>query len=165
MVIYSGENHDGYRLILDDMNHSNQEGRVALLWEHITKIYEASSWPGDKKITKLTLKDITKPGKAAELDVKAAECRHFIPILEILTRENGLHTGTKRQLAIHNVAKYCGRMYLALETGNLANLASNGYKFISQYMALEQHAVSKDEDDTHTWRVRPKFHLLQHILD
>ena len=97
--------------------------------------------------------------------MKAAACRHFIPILEILTRENGLHTGTKRQLAIHNVAKYCGRMYLALETGNLANLASNGYKFISQYMALEQHAVSKDEDDTHTWRVRPKFHLLQHILD
>ena len=151
--------------VLSCYDHSNQEGRVALLWEHITKIYEASSWPGDKKITKLTLKDIKKPGKAAELDVKAAECRHFIPILEILTRENGLHTGTKRQLAIHNVAKYCGRMYLALETGNLANLASNGYKFISQYMALEQHAVSKDEDDTHTWRVRPKFHLLQHILD
>ena len=55
-------------------------------------------------------------------------------------------------------------MYLALESGNLASLASNGYKFISQYMALEQHAVSKDAEDTHTWRVRAKFHLLQHIL-
>ena len=82
--------------ILSCYDHTNQEGRVALLWEHINKIYEASNWPGDKKLPKLTLKDIKKPGKAAELDVKAAQCRHFIPILEILTPENGLHTGTKR---------------------------------------------------------------------
>lgn len=41
----------------------------------------------------------------------------------------------------------------------------NGYKFVSQYLALEEHAVTWDPDDTKTWRARPKFHLLQHILD
>jgi hypothetical protein len=41
----------------------------------------------------------------------------------------------------------------------------NGYKFVSQYLALEEHAVTWDPDDTTTWRARPKFHLLQHILD
>ena len=41
----------------------------------------------------------------------------------------------------------------------------NGYKFVSQYLALEEHAVTWDPDDTTTWRARPKLHLLQHILD
>ena len=41
----------------------------------------------------------------------------------------------------------------------------NGYKCVSQYLALEEHAVTWDPDDTTTWRARPKFHLLQHILD
>jgi hypothetical protein len=40
----------------------------------------------------------------------------------------------------------------------------NGYKYVSQYLALEEHAVTWDPDDTKTWRARPKFYLLQHIL-
>ena len=49
--------------ILSCYDHTNQEGRVALLWEHINKIYEASNWPGDKKLPKLTLKDLKKAWK------------------------------------------------------------------------------------------------------
>ena len=118
-----------------------------------------------KKLPKLTLKDIKKPGKAAELDVKAAQCRHFVPVAAILTEEKGFKTGTPRQKAIHNVAKYCAKMYAALEAGDSMAIASNGYKFVSQYLALEEHAVAWDPDDTKTWRARPKFHLLQHLLD
>ena len=44
-------------------------------------------------------------------------------------------------------------------------MAKNGHKFINQYLMLEKHAVKKDPLDTHTWRARPKFHLLQHLLD
>ena len=106
-----------------------------------------------------------KLGKAAELDVKAAQCRRFVPILPILTKDHNFHQGTRRQQAIHNVANYCAKMYLALENGQHQAIASNGYKFVSQYLALESHAVSKDADDTKTWRARPKLHLLQHILD
>ena len=151
--------------ILPQYPASNKDERAKLLWEHIQQIYEASKWPGNKRLPKLSLKDFKKDGKAPELDVKAAQCRHFIPVLESLTRENGFHIGTKRQIAIHNVAKYCGKMYAALEKGDKAGIASNGFKFVSQYMALEEFAISKNPDDTHTWRVRPKFHLLQHILD
>ena len=144
---------------------SNQEDRAALLWQHIKAIYGAGNWPGDKQLPKLSLRDIKKPGKAPELAVKAAQCRHFIPVLEVLTREKGFNHGSNRQKAIYNVAKYCGKMYQALEDGNERAIASNGYKLTSQYLALEEHAVGQDADDTHAWRARPKFHLLQHILD
>ena len=50
--------------------------------------------------------------------------------------------------AIHNVAKYCAKMYAALEAGDSMAIASNGYKFVSQYLALEEHAVAWDPDDT-----------------
>ena len=45
--------------ILSGYDHTNQEGRVACLCEHINKIYEASNWPGEKKLPKLTLKEKT----------------------------------------------------------------------------------------------------------
>ena len=121
-----------------------------------------ASW---KKLPKLSLKDFKKLGKAAELDVKVTQCRHFVPILPILTKDHNFHQGTRRQQAIHNVANYCAKMYLALENGKHQAIASNGYKFASQYLALESHAVSKDADDAKTWRARPKLRLLQHILD
>ena len=100
--------------ILPQYPASNKEERAKLLWEHIQQIYKDSKWPGDKRWPKLSVKDFKKDGKAHELDVKAAQCRHFIPLLETLTRENGFHSGSKRRIAIHNVAKYCGRMYDAL---------------------------------------------------
>ena len=93
---------------------------------------------------KLTLKDIKNPGKAAELDVKAAQCRHFVPVVAILTEEKGFKIGSPRQKAIHNVARYCAKMYAALEAGDSMAIASNGYKFVSQYLALEEHAVTWD---------------------
>ena len=143
----------------------NQEARVRLLWDHIQSIYEARDWPAQQRLPKLTLKDIKKPGRAAELDVKAAQCRHFAPVVAILTEENGFRIGSPRHKAIHNAARYCAKMYAALEAGDSMAIASNGYKFVSQYLALEEHAVTWDPDDTKTWRARPKFHLLQHILD
>ena len=151
--------------IVDCYEASTREGRVDLLWKHIQEIYKANNWPAKKTLKKLTLKDFKKPGKAAELDVKAADCRYFQPILESLTKAHGFHCGTKRQKAIHNVAHYIGKMYAALEDGNCKEIASNGFKFCQQYMALEEFATKQDPEDTHTFRVRPKLHLLQHILD
>ena len=49
--------------------------------------------------------------------------------------------------------------------GDKPAMAKNGHKFINQYLVLEQHATKKDPSDIHTWRARPKFHLLQHLLD
>ena len=67
------------------------------------------------------------------------------------------------------MAHYVRKMYAALEDGDCKEIASNGFKCCQQYMALEEFATTKDPEDTHThthtFRVRPKFHLLQHMLD
>ena len=151
--------------ILDEYPASTQEGRAELLWKHIQELYKASNWPKSQQLAKLTLKDFKKPKQAPELDVKAAQCRYFAPILEKLTQAHGYHEKSLKHKAIHNVARYCGQMYKSLEEGSPEGVAKNGNKFISQYLALEEAAQEKRPDDIHTWRARPKFHLLQHILD
>lgn len=144
---------------------NNQEARSGLMWEHIKKIYDELDYPACKRLSKLSLKDFKKTKKAPELDSKAAACRHFIPVLETLAIQNGYKDGCSLHKAVYNVARYVSRMYLALEEGNVAKVASNGFKFLEQYFHLEKHATTLDPEDTQTWRARPKFHLLQHLLD
>eukprot|EP00435_Cladocopium_sp_Y103_P041450 s3731_g11.t1 len=60
--------------------------RVSQLWGHIQTLYEEQHWPQDKRLKKLTLKDIVKPKKVPELDGKAHEVRHFCPLLECLCK-------------------------------------------------------------------------------
>lgn len=54
--------------------------RVSQLWEHIQILNEEQHWPQDKRLKKLTLKDIVKPKEVPELDGKAHEVRHFCPL-------------------------------------------------------------------------------------
>lgn len=58
----------------------------------------------------MTLKDIVKPKKAAELDCKAHEVRHFCPLLECLCKAKCLHEGTPHHKAVYkwlNIAATC----------------------------------------------------------
>ena len=48
--------------------------RVGKMWEHIQCLYQADKTEACRRLTKLTLKDIVKRKKPAELDVKAAHC-------------------------------------------------------------------------------------------
>ena len=139
--------------------------RVSQLWEHIQALYEEQHWPKDKRLKKLTLKDIVKPKKVPELDGKAHEVRHFCPLLECLCKAKGLDEGNVHHRAVYKVAKYCSKMYKCLEEGNLSELEKAGRKFVSQYMALEVEATSVDESEVKLWRSKPKFHLTSHILD
>ena len=48
--------------------------RVGKMWERIQCLYQADKTEACRRLTKLTLKDIVKRKKPAELDVKAAHC-------------------------------------------------------------------------------------------
>ena len=74
--------------------------RVSQLWEHIQALYEEQHWPKDKRLKKLTLKDIVKPKKVPELDGKAHEVRHFCPLLECLCKAKGLDEGNVHHRAV-----------------------------------------------------------------
>ena len=82
-----------------------------------------------------------------------------------LTTEKSLHEGSLHDRAVHNVAKYCSRMYQNMENFNSKELVKAGSKLISQYMALEEELMESDPSDTRAWRAKPKFHYLSHILD
>ena len=85
--------------VLDCYPAANQEARNGLLWKHIEKIYEDTNTPQSQRLAKQNLKDYKKPNKAAELDVKAAACPHFVPVLPRLTSENEFNSGTNKQKA------------------------------------------------------------------
>ena len=152
--------------ILPACEGNNKHERVGNLWAKIQSLYKASGTPADKRLYKLTMKDIKKDKKPAELDAKAASVRYFCTdVLEKLAKEKCLDQGTTHQKAVYNIARFCGRMYQSLEKFQPQALIKYGSKFQSQFMALESEAVAQDPNDTTTWRVKPKFHLLGHILD
>jgi len=67
--------------------------------------------------------------------------------------------------AVQKAAKYCSLTYVHMERFHATELVKAGRKLISQYTALEQETMEQDEDDTKTWRLKPKFHLFSHLLD
>ena len=103
-------------------------------------MYEKPKNPVCRRLKKLTLKDIVKPGKAPDLDAKAAEIRDFCTlVLEALAKSKKLHQGSLHEKAVYNVAKHCASMYNALAAEfDGSQMAASGEKFINQYMALEK---------------------------
>jgi hypothetical protein len=54
---------------------SNQDERCANLWQHIQNLYQEKGWPASRRLKRLTVKNIVKPKKPAELDCNiAATC-------------------------------------------------------------------------------------------
>ena len=137
--------------------------RVQGLWSHIQEIYASFGIDADKRLSKLTYKDIKKEKKPADLDAKAACIRQLGALLEPLCKAKKLDQGNKFQKAVYNVARHCTKVYHYLEYFNPVQLAENGEKLVSQYMALEK--AHKDREDDIAWHAKPKVHLFQHILD
>ena len=102
--------------------------RVEKLWEHIQSLYQADKTEACRRLTKLTLKNIVKPKKPPELDVKAAQRRYFMPLLPKLTEAKLGHVGamTKQQQAVHALAKLMAQVYDCLENNHPQKLAKAG---------------------------------------
>lgn len=141
----------------------NKDEQIKNLWKDIQELYTKFQVPWDKRLAKLTLLDIKKPKRVAELDAKANDIRHFALWLESLCKAKSLRKGNMLQKAVYNVARFCTEMYKALENFDPPGLVANGEKLLSQYMALEACFAAADDDQS--WHSKPKCHLLQHILD
>lgn len=144
-----------------------KQEKASRLWAHIQTIYSELGVPASEQLPKLTLLDIVKPGKAPELDTKAATCRYFCRqgILSTLTSAHNFDTGTSLQKAIHKVATFTTQVYQHMEAFNGRKLAKYGRALKSQYMALESHIQREDENDVCSWHAKPKWHLAEHIFD
>ena len=110
---------------------SSKKERAQALWKEIQSLYESNGVAACRRLKNLTVKHVQKPGKAAVLDAKAAEVRHFCTdILEHLAKSKKLQEGSMRDKAVYNVAKHCTDMFRHLEIFN--SKVKSGEKFMSQ---------------------------------
>ena len=152
--------------LLQKCRGGNKDQRAQSLWASVQSLWQACDIPACRRLKKLTVKDIVKPGKAPDLDAKAAEVRYFChDILEPLASSKKLQEGSLHDKAVYNVAKHCTNMYKHFEAARNGQMVASGEKFLSQYLALEGEAIHLDPEDTKTWRAKPKLHLLGHLLD
>ena len=63
--------------LLSKCEGSTKEKRAQTLWTELKAWYEKLKIPACRRLKRLTLKDIVKPGKAPDLDAKSAEVRDF----------------------------------------------------------------------------------------
>lgn len=142
--------------------------RVEKLWEHIQSLYKAEKTPACNRLYKLTVKDIVKPKKPAELDVKAAHCRHFMGFLPKLAKAKfgaDVSAMTNEQKAVQALAQLIAQVYDHLEKNEPEKLAKAGERAIKQYLALETATKFNDSEDVKTWHCKPKCHLFGHLCD
>ena len=147
---------------------ASQLQRTQNLWMHIQSLYKAEKTPASNRLYKLTVKDIVKPKIPPELDVKAAQCRHFMPFLPKLTLAKfgaDVSAMTQEQKAVHALAQLIAQVYDCLEKNETQKLAKAGERAIKQYLALETATKFNDNEDVRTWHCKPKCHLFGHLCD
>ena len=139
--------------------------RVACLWEEIKQLYK--EFDVEYRLASLTPgvlnKDQKKTNKTATLKGLAAQIRHLVPLLPILTAKY-FSGGNEHQQAVNKLARFLADAYQCMESNDIARLPRLGHKVASQYMALENEALRNDPNTT-TWHIMPKLHMFQHIAD
>lgn len=138
--------------------------QVATLWEEIRHLYKeydvpytlATLSPGALNVGKKTAKVPTLKGLAAQV-------RHLIPLLPILTSKYFDGSGDHKS-AVHKLAKFLAQTYACMEANQTEALPKYAQKVGSQYMALEREAQRADPGTKH-WHIMPKLHMFQHICE
>ena len=95
------------------------KGRVALLWEEIKGLYKELDV--EYRLANLTpgvLNKEKKTNKTATLKGLAAQIRHFIPLLPILTAKY-FSDGNDHQQAVNKLARFMADAYQCMETNDM----------------------------------------------
>eukprot|EP00438_Fugacium_kawagutii_P001267 Skav224315 [mRNA] locus=scaffold227:462147:463004:- [translate_table: standard] len=140
--------------------------QVTSLWLEIQDLYKG--YKVESKLASLSPgvlnKDQKKKNdKVATLKGPAAPVRHLVLLLQILTAKY-FAGGNEHQEAVHRLAKFLARTYMAMETNDYKELQKQGDKVARQYMALEREALVQDPDSK-DWHIMPKLHMFQHIVE
>ena len=95
--------------------------RVACLWEEIKQLY--MEFDVEYRLASLTPgvlnKDQKKTNKTATLKGLAAQIRHLIPLLPILTAKH-FYGGNDHQQAVNKLARFLADAYQCTESNDLA---------------------------------------------
>lgn len=131
------------------------------LWKQLQQWY-ASTKP-QARLKRLDLSMFRPGGSAPKLKGKAAEIRALVPWLPVACQK--WHAGTQQQQTALSLCKQLAVCYECLDDFNASKLKLASQKVATLYIALEADALRQNPTDTHTWRVKPKLHLFQHLCE
>ena len=134
--------------------------RAVALWQRLKLHYKEARPPA--QFQKLTLDMIRMPGKGPKLRGKAAETRFLMPFVLQLTAE--FASRSKHAALVHQVAEHLSNLYMYLDASPFpAELAAAECQlFCDKYLALNLEAEARGRPKH--WKMKPKFHLIQELL-
>ncbi len=127
----------------------NFRGRVSTMWNEIKELcktmrveYTMSSFSPE----------ILNKGKKPTGPPTLKAPRHF-------------NHNVPHELACQRLAGFVATVYACMEYNDTKNLPKACQKFALQYIELEKEALHIDPDNSKTWHIMPKLHLLQHLCE
>ena len=116
---------------------------------------------------KVTFVRVKKSGEWPKFLAKAAATRRLVPFaLHLATKYNSGTLHDRRRLgvvqALDTIYQIFGRGHMFLERNERDELARLSVAFIGMYRHLSVEARGNEE---RAWKMTPKFHLMQHILE
>lgn len=158
--------------VLHDMVYTNQPGqspqnRLAAIWRRSQEIYDALAVPS--RLTSLQLSMLNDPSKPhatyPALHAKAADCRHFIPVLAqiALEQHDGSEASSHRVSVLKHLARFhaiCDEEGQFMSTGASQDCLVEMEGVLSHYAWLHWTAESAGRL---LYNMVPKFHYAWHL--
>jgi len=130
------------------------------LWCKLKRFYQENNVKCQVQCLYLTM--IKKRGETPKLKCKGAQTRHMVPFgVQIASELHDRH-GTPHSARVLELAKVLKDIYTCMDTHWDSDLAGN----LSMKLAKTYNTIHNDDSDlTNVWRMKPKLHMMQEMLE
>ena len=140
----------------------NQDARLKALWLDMQRFYQANGI--QSKLWSLTAEMIKKPKSSPKLRGKASQIKALVPYAVDLT--NRIFSNSPHDSTVKQVAQKLGQLYSYLEVDPWPEEdASTSCRQLVILMAALQHEQKMQDENSVSWRFKPKFHLFQELIE
>ena len=149
--------------IANKLPERNFRDRVSTLWNEIKGLYKTMRVEYTmSSFSPEILNKGKKPTGPPTLEAPAAQVRHMIPLLPVLAQRH-FNPNVPHELACQGLAGFVATVYAGMECNDTKEMPKACQKLALQYLEFEKEALQIDPDNSKTWPIMPKLHLLQHL--
>jgi hypothetical protein len=139
----------------------NQANRVHQLWVWISQYYKDTKAPN--KLEGLTLGMLRRPSEAPKLRAKGAQTRHLVPFGVLVAKALWLHVQCDHTKNVLDLATALLDIHQLMARGFDAQAAlALSVRLFTLYEAL---CVEASAEGILAWRMKPKTHMAQELLE
>jgi hypothetical protein len=138
-----------------------QKEQVKLQWQKLSQWYKQNDAPS--KLDALTVEMLKLPGKGPKLRSKAAECRYLLPYAHFIAHQASDDSPHWKMICMlaDNFLELA--ITMSVEPYDFRKAATLSRMVSSLAVSLEAEALSKNDENS--WRVKPKLHMMQELLE